>query len=93
MTQLLAHDQVAAIRNYPRHQEPVRLIPPIFFCSRDGRTPAKEIHLFDGDKFKHAFKAPGATSIEEMEKLRTRLSTFFSKFAVCLPLEIRYIVK
>lgn len=34
------------------------------------KTPVKEIHLFDGDKFSshNAFRAPGAASIDDLHK-------------------------
>lgn len=34
------------------------------------KTPVEEIHIFDGDKFQlhNAFRAPGATSVEKMDK-------------------------
>jgi hypothetical protein len=40
------------------------------------KTPAKEIHLFDGDTFlqHNAFRAPGAPSIDELRKKPSKVS-------------------
>lgn len=42
------------------------------------KTPAAEIHLFDGDKFKNhnAFRAPGAASVEILEKNLCKVEYF-----------------
>ena len=42
------------------------------------KTPVKEIHLFDGDDFlsHNAFRAPGAASIEELNKKSKKVSYF-----------------
>jgi len=39
------------------------------------KTPVKEIHLFDGDKFlqHNAFRTPGAASIEKLRKCPTKI--------------------
>ncbi len=38
------------------------------------KTPAEEIHLFDGDEFAqhNAFRAPGAPSLDQLARLRRR---------------------
>jgi molybdopterin/thiamine biosynthesis adenylyltransferase len=42
------------------------------------KTPAKEIHLFDGDKFSphNAFRAPGAASIQDLKKQPLKVEYF-----------------
>ena len=42
------------------------------------KTPAKEIHLFDGDKFSshNAFRAPGAASIDDLHKQSLKVDYF-----------------
>lgn len=42
------------------------------------KTPVKEIHLFDGDTFNqhNAFRAPGAASIEDLEKQLPKVDYF-----------------
>ena len=42
------------------------------------KTPAKEIHLFDGDKFSshNAFRAPGAASIDELHQQSLKVDYF-----------------
>ena len=42
------------------------------------KTPVKEIHLFDGDKFlsHNAFRCPGAPSIESLHALRNKTEYF-----------------
>jgi Domain of unknown function (DUF6791)/ThiF family len=50
------------------------------------KTPVKEIHLFDGDKFSthNAFRAPGAATVEELraKPLKTRyFETHYSKMS------------
>lgn len=39
------------------------------------KTPAKEIHLFDGDRFSqhNAFRSPGAASLEELRRERQKV--------------------
>jgi len=42
------------------------------------KTPVKEIHLFDGDKFfsHNAFRSPGAPSVEELNKAQNKVNYF-----------------
>ena len=42
------------------------------------KTPVREIHLYDGDRFHHhnAFRAPGAPSIEELKKREYKVDYF-----------------
>jgi molybdopterin/thiamine biosynthesis adenylyltransferase len=42
------------------------------------KTPVKEIHLFDGDKFNshNAFRAPGAASVDELRKQPLKVEYF-----------------
>lgn len=47
------------------------------------KTPAKEIHLFDGDLFlqHNAFRSPGATSSEELDRRLTKAEHFAQRYA------------
>ena len=47
------------------------------------KTPVKEIHLFDGDKFlqHNAFRAPGAPSRETLEKMPTKSAYFHDVYS------------
>ena len=47
------------------------------------KTPVKEIHLFDGDKFSshNAFRSPGAASVEELNEEPKKVSYFKKKYA------------
>jgi tRNA A37 threonylcarbamoyladenosine dehydratase len=42
------------------------------------KTPVREIHLFDGDKFSqhNAFRSPGAPSLEDLEKHPSKVAFF-----------------
>jgi len=42
------------------------------------KTPVKEIHIFDGDKFlqHNAFRSPGAPSGDELRQVRTKVAHF-----------------
>lgn len=42
------------------------------------KTPVREIHLFDGDKFSqhNAFRSPGAPSVDELSKATTKAEYF-----------------
>ncbi len=42
------------------------------------KTPVKEIHIFDGDKFSshNAFRAPGAASVDELRSQATKVDYF-----------------
>lgn len=42
------------------------------------KTPAKEIHLFDGDRYysHNAFRSPGAPSLEELERQEFKVDRF-----------------
>lgn len=46
------------------------------------KTPTKEIHLFDKDRFlsHNAFRSPGAASLEELDKQPTKVSYFRDKY-------------
>lgn len=46
------------------------------------KTPVKEIHLFDGDKFlqHNAFRSPGAPSIEELKEQPTKVGYFRDRY-------------
>ncbi|WFU32394.1 ThiF family adenylyltransferase [Bradyrhizobium brasilense] len=47
------------------------------------KTPAKEIHLFDGDKFSphNAFRAPGAASKEDLKKQPLKVDYFKERYS------------
>jgi hypothetical protein len=47
------------------------------------KTPVKEIHLFDGDKFiqHNAFRSPGAPSIEELKEQPTKVNYFRGQYS------------
>ena len=47
------------------------------------KTPVKEIHLFDGDRFlqHNAFRAPGAPSIEELRSAGTKARYWARRYA------------
>lgn len=47
------------------------------------KTPVKEIHLFDGDKFiqHNAFRSPGAPSIEELKEQLTKVAYFKDRYS------------
>ncbi len=47
------------------------------------KTPVKEIHLFDGDRFlqHNAFRAPGAPSIETLKRAMTKAKHFRSIYS------------
>ena len=47
------------------------------------KTPVKEIHLFDGDRFlqHNAFRAPGAPSIDALKKAMTKTEYFRSIYS------------
>lgn len=47
------------------------------------KTPVKEIHLFDGDKFlqHNAFRSPGAASIEELKEKPKKVHYLMNKFS------------
>ena len=48
------------------------------------KTRVSEIHLFDGDRFQqhNAFRAPGATAPEELEKRPTKAQLYMERYAV-----------
>jgi len=48
------------------------------------KTPVKEIHLYDGDKFftHNAFRAPGSASVEELDATPTKVEYFRRKYDV-----------
>src|SRR5439155_2023452 len=48
------------------------------------KTPAKEIHLFDGDKFSshNAFRAPGAALKEDLQKQPFKVDYFKAIYGV-----------
>ncbi len=48
------------------------------------KTPVKEIHLYDGDRFSshNAFRAPGATSIEMLETLPQKVNYYEQSYSV-----------
>lgn len=48
------------------------------------KTPVKEIHLFDGDAFKphNAFRSPGATSIETLQKRLNKADHFSEMYGM-----------
>lgn len=47
------------------------------------KTPAEEIHLFDGDQFEihNAFRAPGAASTEDIERKLAKVEYFAERYA------------
>jgi hypothetical protein len=47
------------------------------------KTPVKEIHLYDGDKFSshNAFRAPGAASIEQLRAQRRKVEYFYDIYS------------
>ena len=47
------------------------------------KTPVREIHLFDGDRFDqhNAFRSPGAPSIEELQEKRQKVEHFAALYA------------
>ena len=47
------------------------------------KTPIKEIHLFDGDKFlqHNAFRAPGAPSVDELREERKKVDYFRDQYS------------
>jgi hypothetical protein len=47
------------------------------------KTPVKEIHLFDGDKFlqHNAFRSPGAPSIDELRKAQPKVAFFQAQYS------------
>ena len=47
------------------------------------KTRVAEIHLFDGDRFEqhNAFRAPGSTTIEELEKRSTKVQLYRERYA------------
>lgn len=47
------------------------------------KTPVKEIHLFDADKFlsHNAFRAPGAASLAELEALPTKVAYLANQYS------------
>lgn len=47
------------------------------------KTPVKEIHIFDGDKFlnHNAFRSPGAPAVEDLEKQMTKVDYFASQYS------------
>lgn len=47
------------------------------------KTPAKEIHLFDGDKFSNhnAFRSPGAPSIDELRNKPQKVTYFKERYS------------
>ena len=47
------------------------------------KTPIKEIHLFDGDKFlqHNAFRAPGAPSVDELREERKKVDYFRGQYS------------
>jgi hypothetical protein len=47
------------------------------------KTPAEEIHLFDGDGFEthNAFRAPGAASTEDLERKLAKVEYFAERYA------------
>ncbi len=47
------------------------------------KTHIKEIHLLDGDKFiqHNAFRAPGATSVQELEQSPSKVSYYTQKYS------------
>ncbi|MCK9622899.1 MAG: ThiF family adenylyltransferase [Methylobacter sp.] len=51
-----------------------------YILDQVAKTPVKEIHLFDGDDFKqhNAFRSPGATSIETLQR-RLKKVDYFSE--------------
>ena len=48
------------------------------------KTPVAEIHLFDGDNFQqhNAFRAPGATSISDLESKSTKVALLAARYSV-----------
>ncbi|MAT94118.1 MAG: hypothetical protein CME59_16170 [Halioglobus sp.] len=46
------------------------------------KTPIREIHLIDGDRFSqhNAFRAPGAPSLEELEKMPPKVAYYASRY-------------
>ena len=47
------------------------------------KTRVAEIHLFDGNRFAqhNAFRAPGATTVEELERRRTKVQLYAERYA------------
>jgi hypothetical protein len=47
------------------------------------KTPVKEIHLFDGDRFlqHNAFRAPGAASIEDLQALNYKVDYYVARYS------------
>ena len=47
------------------------------------KTPVREIHLFDGDKFlqHNAFRSPGAPSLEELQRTPQKAAYFQERYA------------
>lgn len=47
------------------------------------KTPVGEIHLFDGDKYlnHNAFRSPGAPSVEDLEKVLTKVEYFTAQYS------------
>jgi tRNA A37 threonylcarbamoyladenosine dehydratase len=47
------------------------------------KTPVREIHLFDGDKFSqhNAFRSPGAPSVEELRKHQHKVTFFHEQYS------------
>jgi hypothetical protein len=47
------------------------------------KTPVREIHLFDGDKFlqHNAFRSPGAPSVEELREIPLKVSYFQNRYS------------
>lgn len=47
------------------------------------KTPVREIHLFDGDKFlqHNAFRSPGAPGIEELQQAPNKAAYFAARYA------------
>lgn len=47
------------------------------------KTPVREIHLFDGDKFlqHNAFRSPGAPSIDELRKVKSKAVFFQEQYS------------
>lgn len=48
------------------------------------KTPVAEIHLFDGDRFlqHNAFRAPGATTLEDLEASPCKVDLFAERYSV-----------
>lgn len=54
-----------------------------YILDQVAKTPVKEIHLFDGDNFKrhNAFRAPGAASIETLQRQLKKVDYFCEMYA------------